>query len=547
MAWTESLGPWLFVLTLFFNLRAAWKLAIDWKGMTTTVRFVREGYARRGMLPSEDALEADDRTPVFLHLVAAYQEPTIATTLRRLLDQRYPHGKVRCVVVTKAEEDRAPHLAMGESTGALCQRFLGELPPYEAKRLTHLVMPGPGRKAEQLNWALRPEALAAVLEDDALDPTRVFVGVSDADSVPDPDTPRWIAGEELAGRGALAYQGVTLSLGNWSALDLRGRICAIQQSSIFVRVSIARLLNEVRRIRVIEAVLGALPSRVAAWVRPALEFCLRRSQICLGHNQFVRLDLLLALGGFPTRGATEDSTLGYMLGTRGILIRAAPMIELTDIPETKEKIVRQNARWYKGVLDDIEYLRETWRSVPTAFNLAQFLRHVGNKVFEWPLAAAVYPAMGYLGWHYAYAYCDDHPVLFFVAVLVPTVSLGLTVWVGGFETQRAVHAMEPFLPRPTRLRWTRLREHVMATVRCQTYWLLATRGAWRVLWQTARYGQFQPSKTDRVLVPRGLRGPDSVGRVGVPVCHPVGPSGMRAGRLRAAPARFDTRRPEGPS
>jgi len=62
------------------------------------------------------------------------------------------------------------------------------------------------------------KALEGNLEADAAEPSRVFVGVFDADSVPDPDTLRWIAGEELAGRRALAYQGVTLSLANWSAL-----------------------------------------------------------------------------------------------------------------------------------------------------------------------------------------------------------------------------------------------------------------------------------------------------------------------------------------
>ncbi len=505
MELTQWLGPWLFALTLFFNMRAAWKLGIDWKGMATTVRFVRAAYARRASLPTEDALEREGDAPVFLQLLAAYQEPGIATTLRGLLDLRYPHGKVRYVVITKAEEDAAPHPAMGVSTGTLCQRFLAELPPYEAKRLTHLVMPGRGRKAEQLNWALRPEILAVVLEDQALQPSRVFVGVSDADSMPDPDALRWIAGEELTGCGALAYQGVTLSLANWATLPTRGRICAIQQSSIFVRVSIARLLNEVKRIRAIEAILRVIPRRLSAWVRSGLEFCFRRSQICLGHNQYVRLDLLLALGGFPTRGATEDSTLGYMLGARGVLIRAMPMIELTDIPETKEKIVRQSARWYKGVLDDVPHLWETWRRAPSAFNLAQLIRHVGNKVVEWPVAAAVYPTMGYLGWHFAYAYRDEHPLLFLLAVLVPTVSLGLTVWVGGIETQRAVRAMEPYLPRPVSLRWTTLREHFLATFRCQTYWLLATRGAWRVLWQLARTGRFLPTKTDRVMV-TGARG-----------------------------------------
>ena len=64
------------------------------------------------------------------------------------------------------------------------------------------------------------------------------------------------------------------------------------------------------------------------------------------------------------------------------------------------------------------------------------------------MAAFVYPAMGYLGWHFAYAYRHDQPLLFFVAVAVPTLSLGLTIWVGGVVTQREVQAMEPYLPRP---------------------------------------------------------------------------------------------------
>jgi hypothetical protein len=497
--WLAPYAGWLFAATLLFNLRAAWKLAIDWAGMRTTVRFVRAAYARRGELPGEEALAADARTPVFLTLVAAYQEPGIAATLGGLLDLRYPPDRARCAVITKADEDAAPHPAMPESTGALCRQFLGDLPAYDAKRATHLTMPGPGRKAEQLNWALRPEALAQVLEGNAADPSRVFVGVFDADSIPDPDTLRWIAGEELAGRGGLAYQGVTLSLANWEALGVRGRICAVQQSSIFTRVSLARLVNEVRRIRLIQRATARLPGALGRWVRPVLELCLRRSQICLGHQQFVRLDVLQGLGGFPTRGATEDSALGYMLGARGILIRPMPMIELTDLPETKEKIVRQNARWYKGVLDDIGHLWETWRAAPTAFNLAQLLRHVVNKVVEWPVAALVYPAMGYLGWHFAYAYRQEHPLLFAVAVAVPTVCLALTVWVGGIVTQQEVQAMEPYLPRPIRLRWRARGEWLLATFRCQTYWLLATRAAWRVLWQLARHGRYEPAKTDRVL------------------------------------------------
>src|SRR5262245_25827844 len=270
----------LFVLFLFafaMNVRAAFKLGLDWKGMLTTVGFVRDAYARLEELPAEEELEREPRAPVFLHLVPAFQEPDIAVTVSALVASRYPHGRLHVVVVTKEDEERAPHPQMAASTGELVRRLRDTLPPYQQKRLSHLVMSGPGRKAHQLNWALRPEALREILGDDA-DPAAVFVGVSDADSIPDPDTYRWIAQRELAGPGALAYQGITLSLGNYDRLTIRGKICAIQQSSIFIRVSIARLINEVKRLSFFAA-LGVRAPRLAGLVRPAFDLMFRRAQI----------------------------------------------------------------------------------------------------------------------------------------------------------------------------------------------------------------------------------------------------------------------------
>jgi cellulose synthase/poly-beta-1,6-N-acetylglucosamine synthase-like glycosyltransferase len=486
----------LFVVALFLNTRAVFKLAMDWKGMLTTVGFVRDAYARLDELPAEETLERESGAPVFLHLVPAYQEPEIAVTVSALVASRYPHGRLHVVVITKEEEERAPHPAMEANTAELVRRLRESLPPYQQKRLTLLVMPGEGRKAHQLNWALRPEALSEILGED-MEAARVFVGVSDADSLPDPDTYRWMAHQELSGTGARAYQGITLSLGNYDTLAIRGKICAIQQSSIFIRVSIARLINEVKRLRLFQRLTAHRP-RLGRVLRPAFDFMFRRSQICLGHNQFVRLDTLQALGGFPTSGATEDSTLGYALGARGIVIRAMPMVELTDLPETSDKVIRQNARWYLGVLQDIPFLWRTWRETPSAFNLAQLLRHVGNKVVEWPIAALVYPVMGYLGWYLAYTFRWKHPWLFYLAIAAPTLSLALTVWVGGIMTQSLVEALHRYLPRPVDLRRKSVKEKFLGTFRCQTYWLLATRGAWRVLWAIATRGTYDAGKTDRV-------------------------------------------------
>src|SRR5262249_52383428 len=263
---------------------------------------------------------------------------------------------------------------------------------------------------------------------------------------------------------------------------------AIQQSSIFIRVSIARLINEPRRIRFYEAFRRHAP-RLARALQPVFDFCFRRSQICLGHNQFVRLDTLKALGGFPISGATEDSTLGYALGARGVLIAPLPLLELNDLPETTDKMIRQNARWYKGVLDDVAFLRRVRRRAPTAFNAAQLTRHVANKVVEWPVAAVVYPLVGFLGWHLAYRF-SDHPVWFTLGIAFPSTSLGRTVWVGGIVTQELIESLVPSSPRQVDIRRTSLRAKFWGTFRCQTYWLLATRGAWRVLWAIARTGHF---------------------------------------------------------
>ena len=501
MDWLEATGPFwfaLFLVTMFFNGRAAFKLLVDWKGMLTTCRFVEDAYAAIDTLPDEAALEHAAATPVFVHLVPAYYEPDIVQTVSALLGSRYPHGRLHVIVATRAEEELAPHPMMPATTAEMVRRFRDGLPPWQQKMLTLVVAPpAEGRKAHQLNWALRPETLRAVLGDEQ-DPAAVYVGVSDADSLPDRNVYRWIAADVLAGRGRAAYQGVTLSLANFERLDQRGRVCAIQQSSIFIRVSIARLINEARRVAWFARLAGRRP-RLARLVRPLFELGFRRSQICLGHNQFVRLDTLRGLGGFPTIGATEDSTLGYALGARGILVGALPMLELVDLPETTDKMVRQNARWYKGVLDDVRFLARTWRAAPTAFNLAQLARHVGNKVLEWPIAAVVYPVVGFLGWHLAYRFAD-HPLLFVLAIAFPSISLGLTIWVGGIVTQDLIESLTPYLPKPVNVARTTLAAKFWGTFRCQTYWLLATRGAWRVLLALARTGRFEAAKTDRVAL-----------------------------------------------
>ena len=256
-------------------------------------------------------------------------------------------------------------------------------------------MPGPGRKAQQLNWALRPEALREILGED-LDPARVFVGVSDADSIPDPDTlPLDRRARSSAGAGALAYQGITLSLANYDRLAIRGKICAIQQSSIFIRVSIARLINEVKRVRLFDALAARFPRLGRRSLRPVFELLLP-PLADLPRPQPVRAPRHAAVGGRLShlrrhRGLDARLCAGRARhpdpgAADGRADRPARDVREDDPPE--RALVPGRARRHP-----VPVARRGAQQ-PTAFNLAQLVRHVGNKVVEWPIAALVYPADG---------------------------------------------------------------------------------------------------------------------------------------------------------
>ena len=101
--------------------------------------------------------------------------------------------------------------------------------------------------------------------------------------------------------------------------------------------------------------------------------------------------------------------------------------------------------------------------------------------------------------HLAYRFAD-YPLLFVLAIAFPSISLGLTIWVGGIVTQDLVESLTPYLPKSVNVARTTLPAKFWGTFRCQTYWLLATRGAWRVLLALVRTGRFEPAKTDRVTL-----------------------------------------------
>ena len=105
-----------FVVAMLVNGRAVFRMLVDWKGMLTTCRFVEDAYRHLDAVPDEAALERAPAAPVFLHLVPAWEEPAIASTLAALLASRYPHGRLHVVVATKESEEAAGSPKNGSAT-----------------------------------------------------------------------------------------------------------------------------------------------------------------------------------------------------------------------------------------------------------------------------------------------------------------------------------------------------------------------------------------------------------------------------------------------
>ena len=399
--------------------------------------------------PREEALEREPRAPVFLHLVPAYQEPDIAGTVTALVRLALPaRAPARGGDHQGGGGARARIPRMGVSTGELVRRLRETLPPYQQKRLIALAMPGPGRKAHQLNWALRPEALREILGED-LDPRRVFVGVSDADSIPGSrhlslDRPaRSSAGHgsaRLPGHHALPRQlrPARRSAGRSAPSSSRPSSSACRSRGSSTRSSACGSSRASPRAF---PRLGRCSARLRAVLPPLADLPRPQPVRAPGHARS-------RWAAFPPRAPPRTPRWAMRWARRGILIQALPMVELTDLPETSEKVIRQNARWYLGVLDDIPFLWRTWRAEPTAFNLAQLAaprRQQGGRVADRRaglsghglarLVSRLYVPRGVI------------PCSSTSAIGAPTLSLLLTVWVGGIMTQSLIEELRPYLPR----------------------------------------------------------------------------------------------------
>ena len=426
------------------------------------------------------------------------------------------------VVATREEEEQAPHPLMGASTGELVRRLRDGAAALAAEA-AHARSPCPGRGARRTSSTGRcaPRRCASCWA------TRLRPGarVRGRERRRLAARPRHLSLDRRrrAGRAAarLAYQGVTLSLANFDRLDIRGRICAIQQSSIFIRVSIARLINEVKRVRCFAALAGALAAAGPRWSGPSSSSASAARRSASATTSSCGSTRCRRWAASPPRAPPRTPRSATRWAPAASSSAPLPMLELTDLPETTregdpaERALVQGrarrravpARGLAGRADRVQPRparpprRQQGRRV--AHRRARLSRH------GLPRLA---PRLSFRA---------EHPCCSRWASALPTISLG-----AHDLGRRHRHpgpdrgASAPTSRARSTSRRTSFKAKFWGTFRCQTYWLLATRGAWRVLWSLARTGRYEPAKTDRVSRPahrhvaevRGLPGPARAGQ-----------------------------------
>jgi hypothetical protein len=246
---------------------------------------------------------------------------------------------VRFVFITTSRE--------GNREGSSASVLEALLRKYPNPRFTHLYCAtGADRhKSDQLNYALQQLGLNGGRDE------RVFIGVYDADSSPDPRTLSFIA--QAVGRNP----------------DLK----AIQQVPLyFQNVRDPKSVGELYVMtRPVHNLLFALTIEVPCMRRQAELFSRPRTSVKriangwlshgLGHGQFFRLDTLTDHGGFQPPSC--DTQFGHALAYCGVPIQPHPMFDVGQTPESVRVLMQQGIVWFNS-------MNTFWRTKQMATRLA---------------------------------------------------------------------------------------------------------------------------------------------------------------------------------
>lgn len=194
-----------------------------------------------------------------------------------------------------------------------------------------------------------------------------FVGVYDADSIPDPAALDFIKKSRLGG-------------------------CAFQQIPLYLAPTKYKSLNQLlAHSRIMHNFQYMLSVEVREYFR-SLATDPKSSKSfgwhLTGHGEFVRLDVLEQAGGFLPPSC--DSTLGFSLGLLGYGVYPIPIPDISLTPNSVKDIFWQGVVWYNGV----SYFAREQRRLNITYDFSLWVSYL--RILDDHLRWGLYPFVVFL-------------------------------------------------------------------------------------------------------------------------------------------------------
>jgi cellulose synthase/poly-beta-1,6-N-acetylglucosamine synthase-like glycosyltransferase len=280
-------------------------------------RTLRHFAERRQALQQMDPAELE--LPHAVILLPLYKE-------QRVLDQLlahvrgfdYPRDRLHIIFITTAKEPEGD----SPSTRELLARLLAiSRDPV----IRHVHYPyAHDFRADQMNFVVCDLAAELPASD-------TYIGVYNADSLPDLDTLRLLAldacrEKRMHGQFPPAYQqGVRYFVPRRAGNAITAHATAAFQTTFVFAHFLRRFQSATPG--------GAVPVTFA------------------GHGEFVRLDALMRIGLFPNYAYADGLLLGWEVAFARLGIRVLPCCDHCEVPVGIKTLVRQHTAWFVGLLN----------------------------------------------------------------------------------------------------------------------------------------------------------------------------------------------------
>ncbi len=334
----------LSLIIFLFVVQAVFNMSLTYKWRTSLLENFKQKNQR-----------SLSSSPYFYLIVPALREQKVITRLlERLCCLNYDSSNYEIIVALDVKEKKE---LSQQYTIDVVRKFIdNNKNQYTKVSIVEFSGIGQGR-AYQLNTAFD------IIKKKSLECKRnsryTFVGVYDADSYPDQDV--------------LAYI-------DWR-ISTDSHITALQQI-----LDYQLNIDEIEQVR-FSRLLKANAYYQAAWngIFEIPRFLRTNSSLlrnkvptfppyCMGHGEFIRLDVLIEIGGFSVKGYADGIQLGFALTNKRILIEPIPLFDYCESPTDLTTLIHQHSLWFAGNLQIFRYVYESPESI--IVKIIQIYNHI---------------------------------------------------------------------------------------------------------------------------------------------------------------------------